>query len=372
MKLGLIGYPLGHSWSPEIHTYMLGESCYELWPLQEDELDAFFERKDFDGINVTIPYKEKVIPYLDEIDPAAAQIGAVNTIVNTNGKLKGYNTDYNGFCEMLKGNGIDVKGKHVAIIGSGGVSKAVRTGITNMGGTYDLIDIVDKPGVIKHDEMYAKQASYQVIVNACPVGMAPKTDNVPVDLDRFENLEAVVDVIANPLRTRLRFEAECKGLRSCGGFEMLVRQAYVADIFYTGKEPGEEKVKGCMNVLFADRRNIVLAGTCRQKIHMTAAELAKKTGKTAEMMDQVDLLASAKDLKGKQGIIIEADPEALNDKDTMRCLAENGIVIWLKKGNETEAETELLNTYCEACADTKDGIESAAEQIMEITGEKEN
>lgn len=368
MKLGLIGYPLGHSWSPEIHAYMLGVKNYSLWELKPEELDEFFEKKDFDGINVTIPYKEKVIPYLDEIDPAAAEIGAVNTIVNTNGKLKGYNTDYNGFCDMLKANGIEIKGKHAAIIGSGGVSKAVRTAVVNMGGTYDLIDIIEKPGVITHDEMYAKQASYQVVINACPVGMAPKTDGIPVELDRFENAEAVVDVIANPLRTRLRFEAECRGLPSCGGFEMLVRQAYVADIFFTGKAPGEEKVYGCMNYLFRDRRNIVLIGTDPAVTAAIAKALAEADGKTVKALDEAVPAESAKQLKAEQGIIITAGSAALENEDAMRYLCENGIVFWLKNGNETEQEAAALQKYCEKTAENK---ETAVEYILVQTGEKE-
>ncbi len=370
MKLGLIGYPLGHSWSPEIHAYMLGVKNYELWQLEESELDDFFARKDFDGINVTIPYKEKVIQYLDEIDPAAAEIGAVNTIVNTNGRLKGYNTDYNGFCDMLKGNGISVEGKHVAIIGDGGVSKAVRTAIRNMGGTYDLIGVLGKPGTINHEQMYVKQASYAVVVNACPVGMAPKTDGIPVDLDRFENVEAVVDVIANPLRTRLRFEAEVKGLPACGGFEMLVRQAYVADIFFTGKAPGGgEKIYGCMNYLFRDRRNVVIVGNNAEHNSTIAAALAKASNKKCEVM-AADEETAAK-LKQEQGIIIACGSETVKNHETMRHLAENGIVIYLQEETDCDKCRETYGKYSEASVVYADNADAVTAEIMRITGEKE-
>jgi shikimate dehydrogenase len=126
MKLGLIGNPLGHSWSPQIHRILIKED-YQLWQLKEDELDDFFCRRDFDGINVTIPYKQTVMKYLDEIDPAAKETGAVNCIVNRGGILKGYNTDYSGLRDMLKGHGVNLQNGRTAILGSGGASKAAQT-----------------------------------------------------------------------------------------------------------------------------------------------------------------------------------------------------------------------------------------------------
>ena len=134
MKLGLIGYPLGHSWSKPIHDFMIG-SDYQMFELKPEELEGFMTKKDFDGLNVTIPYKQKVMKYLDEIDETAAKIGAVNTIVNHNGVLKGYNTDYLGFMEMLKRNHIDVQGKKTAVLGSGGASRAVAAALAILGAT---------------------------------------------------------------------------------------------------------------------------------------------------------------------------------------------------------------------------------------------
>lgn len=147
MKLGLIGHPLGHSWSPVIHAFMIHED-YQKWDLQEEELDAFMKRHDFDGINVTIPYKQKVIPYLDELDPAAEAIGAVNCIVNHSGRLTGYNTDCLGFAGMVQAGQIDFKGKKTALLGTGGASKAVGYALHQMGADVQLVSRLEKPDCI--------------------------------------------------------------------------------------------------------------------------------------------------------------------------------------------------------------------------------
>ena len=211
MKLGLIGNPLGHSWSPQIHRILIKED-YQLWQLKEDELDDFFCRRDFDGINVTIPYKQTVMKYLDEIDPAAEETGAVNCIVNRGGILKGYNTDYSGLRDMLKGHGVNLQNGRTAILGSGGASKAAQTAVKALGGRYDVISRREIPGCISYEEMYRKQAEYTCLINATPVGMYPECDDVPADLNAFSSLHHVVDIIANPLRTRLQWEAKMKGI----------------------------------------------------------------------------------------------------------------------------------------------------------------
>ena len=132
MKYGLIGEKLGHSFSKEIHE-MIGYYKYEIHEVAKDDIDSFMKQKDFLGINVTIPYKETVIPYLDEISPQAASIGAVNTIVNINGKLYGHNTDYFGMLALIKKNNIDCKNKKVLILGTGGTSKTAFTVVNDLG-----------------------------------------------------------------------------------------------------------------------------------------------------------------------------------------------------------------------------------------------
>ena len=152
MKLGLIGMPLGHSWSPAIHGWLIHED-YSLIPLEKEELGPFLNRKDFDGLNVTIPYKQDVIPYLDEIEDGAEKIGAINCIVNRNGKLIGYNTDYEGFRDILVVHGVPVHGSKVAVLGTGGASKAVVEAIVSLGGQPVTVSRSVKPGSITYETL---------------------------------------------------------------------------------------------------------------------------------------------------------------------------------------------------------------------------
>ena len=243
MDYGLIGEKLGHSASKEIHG-MLAEYTYELHPLAKEEFAPFMEQHDFRAINVTIPYKQAVIPYLAWIDDTASQIGAVNTIVNRGGKLYGYNTDMPGFVYMVRRNGIEMKGKKVVVLGNGGASQAVQAGVERMGAA-EMIVVGNRTiteGVITYDECFEKHSDADIIVNTSPVGMFPHVDASPVDLGHFPGCHAVVDIIANPLTTKLTAQATELGMTGVTGLEMLVAQAkYAAEIFLDTKIP-EEKI----------------------------------------------------------------------------------------------------------------------------------
>ena len=215
-RLGLIGNPLGHSWSPEIHRFFIKQD-YNLFPLQEDELDAFLKAKEFDGINVTIPYKETVIPYLDELDENAKAIGAVNCIVNDNGILKGYNTDYLGFKQMLLANDVPVSEGKIAILGTGGARKACEKALKDLGANTLIVSRNPDRG-ITYEECIAREKEISIIVNTTPVGMKPDYEGHPIDIKQFSNLRAVVDIVANPIVTRLQFEAKALGIKYLGGF----------------------------------------------------------------------------------------------------------------------------------------------------------
>lgn len=412
LKLGLIGYPLGHSWSPQIHKYLI-DADYQLWPLREEELDAFFAEKDFDGINVTIPYKQTVMAYLDEIDPAAKQIGAVNTIVNRNGKLYGYNTDYEGLMGMLQANDIAIAGRHVAILGSGGASKACRAAVIKMGGTYDIVSRTGKEGCITYEDMYQKQSSYAVLINTTPVGMYPRNDEVPVDLQAFTNLESVVDIIANPLRTRLQFTAKMLGLKYCGGFEMLVRQAYAADYYFTGEWLDSSLIASCMNELYKQKRNIVLIGMPTSGKTTVSSLLGKKLEKEViEMDDEASYLLGtsirdcfekngeeyfrnlesriAESLREGNACIISCGGGVIKREENMRYLSENGIVAWIQRDLHQLYPTDsrplsatndsikkmyderlpLYAKYADICIDNTGDIRDTLCEIMEKTGEK--
>ena len=199
MKYGLIGEKLGHSFSKEIHE-RLGKYEYELKELAPDELEGFIKAKDFEGINVTIPYKEAVIPYLDETDDAAARIGAVNTIVNRGGKLFGYNTDAYGMKSLMEKMGVDAAGKSVLIAGTGGTSKTAVYVARELGASeVKRMSRSAKEDAISYEEAYADYADADILINTTPSGMYPNTDAVPVNLERLPKLQVVIDAVYNPL-----------------------------------------------------------------------------------------------------------------------------------------------------------------------------
>lgn len=225
MRYGLIGEKLGHSYSKIIHE-KLADYKYDLIPLSREEFKLFMEKKDFTAINVTIPYKQDVIPYMDQLDSLAKEIGAVNTIVNKGGKLFGYNTDYYGFEYMLLHNAIDVAGRKCLVLGSGGTSHTVHTALKHLGANQILtVGRTAKDGVITYEECLKLHTDARIIVNTTPAGMYPKTEGKPIDLAPFKSCEAVVDMIYNPIHTKLALQADELNIKAVTGLEMLVAQA---------------------------------------------------------------------------------------------------------------------------------------------------
>lgn len=237
MEYGLIGETLGHSVSKEIHE-RLADYTYEPHPLTREEFPVFMEERPFRAINVTIPYKQDVIPYLAEIDDSAREIGAVNTIVNRDGRLCGYNTDMPGFMYMVKKNGVDMTDKKVVVLGNGGASQAIQTAVKKMGASEMIIvgHRTIKEGVITYQECFERHGDADIVVNTSPVGMFPDVDASPVDLTHFPQCTAVLDIIANPLTTKLVAQARELGMIGVTGLEMLIAQAkYAVEIFLDTK-----------------------------------------------------------------------------------------------------------------------------------------
>ncbi|MBQ4275996.1 MAG: shikimate dehydrogenase [Lachnospiraceae bacterium] len=260
MDYGLIGEKLGHSYSKLIHE-KFGFYTYELKEIPRDELDAFMRAKDFKGINVTIPYKQDVIKYLDYVDDKARTIGAVNTVVNKDGKLYGYNTDYFGLKTLLDCNEFDLKNKKVLILGTGGTSKTAYAVCEDSGASFLCkVSRSAKDGALSYEDVYEKHSDASYIVNTTPAGMYPNLDGMPVDLRRFTNLEGVADVIYNPLRTRLIEEAEELEIKNCSGLRMLVYQAVAACEFFIGKKPDDNVSESIITELVNENENIVLTG----------------------------------------------------------------------------------------------------------------
>ena len=266
MKYGLIGEHLGHSFSKQIQTRIaeienVKDYDYQLVELNKEEFKEFMKKKDFKGINVTIPYKKDVIPYLDEMDESAKAIGAVNTIINVDGKLKGFNTDFGGFLYMVKAHNVHMEGKKVLIIGNGGACAAVKA-VCEHEKAKDIV-IVSRSadrGAIGYDEMYTSHLDADIVVNTSPVGMFPNIANAPIDVSWFHKLECVLDVVYNPILTRLCFEAQEANIKRVIGLEMLIAQAKYTFEIFENMSFDDSIIDEIKKEMLKDRCNIVLIG----------------------------------------------------------------------------------------------------------------
>ena len=282
MEYGLLGEKLGHSFSPQIHRDLAGYD-YQLLPTPPEAVEDLFARRAFQGLNVTIPYKRTVMPLCDEIDPRAAAIGAVNTVVNRNGRLTGYNTDIDGFLYMARRAGVDMAGKKVVILGSGGTSRTARAAAGELGARE--IVTVSRHGEDNYQNL-SRHADAQVLVNTTPVGMYPNWGQSPVSLESFPALEGVLDVVYNPLRTALLLQAEERGLpRSCG-LPMLVAQAKRAAELFTGQNIGDSRTEAVLHGLRGQLTSIVLIGMPGCGKTTVGRALAGKLGRTFVDLDE--------------------------------------------------------------------------------------
>ncbi len=252
---GLLGEKLGHSYSPEIHAH-LGEYEYRLFERAEADVPAFLASAEFEAINVTIPYKKTVMPYLAEISEEAKKIGSVNTITRVNGELHGDNTDYYGFSYMLAESGIDVKGRKCLVLGSGGASVTAQAVLTDLG----AIPIVISRGGENNYDNLALHADASVIVNTTPVGMYPKNGVSPVELSLFPHLTGVVDMIYNPRRTALILQAKDRGIPAVSGLSMLVAQAKRANELFFRRPLSDEITSEVILKTRRQMENVILIG----------------------------------------------------------------------------------------------------------------
>ena len=280
MQYGCIGEKLGHSFSAQIHA-MLNSHPYELRELTREDLPGFLQKKDFRGINVTIPYKQAVIPFLDAIDPMAQEIGAVNTIVNRDGRLCGFNTDFYGLKTLLEAIGVPLQGKTVAILGTGGTSLTARAVAKAMGAA-DILRVSRRAGVdrIPYEDFYRDHAArVQILINTTPVGMYPDTDGCPADFDRLPALEAVADPIYNPLRSNLILGARARRIPAQGGLLMLTAQAVRASEIFTGQVYPAGTAERICALLTEQKENLILSGMPASGKTTVGRLLARKTGR---------------------------------------------------------------------------------------------
>lgn len=356
MEYGLIGEKLGHSFSKIIHE-KLADYTYELCPLAKDELDAFMTAKQFKAINVTIPYKQDVIPYCDVLDDSAKRIGVVNTIVNRDGKLFGYNTDFAGFLYNLNAHGITLKDKKVMICGSGGTCKTVTAVAEYMGAKEILVvSRSKKENAVTYEECI-RHKDVDVVVNASPKGMYPNNGESPLDLSNFPNCKAVVDVIYNPLKTRLLQQAEQLGMKAVNGLEMLVAQAKFAVEHFLSTEIENDKIDQITLELLKQLTNIVLIGMPSSGKTLTGKALCKYIDKTVVDTDAVIVERSGMSIKemfarhgeayfrqwehdvieefSKQnGLIIATGGGAIKNEENIQNLKQNGVVMFIDRDLE--------------------------------------
>ncbi len=286
MKYGLIGERLGHSYSKEIHA-AIADYEYELKELAPNEVEPFIKAKNFCAINVTIPYKQTVMPFLDHISDEAKSIGAVNTVVNKNGVLYGYNTDFAGMSAMLGRYGIKLTDKKVVILGTGGTSKTANA-VAKALGAREILTVSRNAenGYISYDEAVKNHFDAQVIINTTPVGMFPKTEGKPIELSNFPKLEGLCDAIYNPLRTRLVSEALERGIPACGGLYMLAAQAVYASALFQGMELDISLIDKAFRMVEREKENIVLIGMPSAGKSTVGRYLAKILGR--EFFDSDD------------------------------------------------------------------------------------
>lgn len=266
-KFALIGKTLKHSYSSILHE-RLSKCEYCLVELAKDDLKSFVQG-DITAFNVTIPYKRDIIEYLDEIDEKAERIGAVNTVLKRNGKVKGYNTDYFGLKYLLESERVQIKDCNVLILGSGGTSQTAFAVVNDLGAKD--IKILSRTGEINYQNCYELMHT-NVIINTTPVGTYPNISEKPIDVSKFNNLTTVVDVIYNPLKTRLCFDAEQREIKAINGLKMLVAQAKKAHELFIDKAISNEEIERLYLDLKNEKQNVVLIGmpgcgkTCIGKI----------------------------------------------------------------------------------------------------------
>lgn len=386
MKYGLIGKTLVHSYSKEIHE-ALGKYTYDLFSLSPEEMPDFVGARDFGGLNVTIPYKQDVIPLCDEISDLASAIGAVNTLYwkdagagdagadapAADRLLIGHNTDYEGFLYNAKRSGIDFEGKTVLILGTGGTSLTARKAVSDQGA--EKIYVASRSARAENDDQTADAAagtivevtyltygelgavapSVDVIVNTTPVGTFPNNLQSVISLGDYPACEAVIDVIYNPFKTKLIMDAEKAGLKTANGLPMLVAQATAAAGYFLGT-PGafDSENERIIEKLTGDMKNIVLIGMPGSGKSSIGRILAKKTGKTLVDMDEEIIKKAgkpipqifeesgeqgfrdiesevAKELGKQRGIIIATGGGAILRPENVEALRQNGLMVHIKR-----------------------------------------
>ncbi|MBQ9745152.1 MAG: shikimate dehydrogenase [Clostridia bacterium] len=354
MKYGVIGEHLKHSFSKEIHE-KIANYKYDICEVEPNKLGELLTKAEFNGINVTIPYKEKVIPYLCSISDKAKRIGAVNTVVNKDGMLYGYNTDYMGMKALILRNGIDLSGKKALIMGNGGTAKTGHCVLADLGAK-EIIHVgreFENPDVL-YGDVVKLHSDADFILNTTPVGMFPKNEGKIIDIADFPKLMGLIDVVYNPLRTNIVLDAKEKGIPAESGLYMLVSQAVYASEFFTGEKYAPEIQDSVFKDILKQKENIALIGMPSSGKTTVGKYLAKLTGK--EFIDTDDEIIKIigtdiptyfrehgegafrdveaqviEEVSKKNGLVISTGGGAILRPENVRCLKQNSRVYFLNR-----------------------------------------
>ncbi len=371
MIYGCIGEKLGHSFSKEIHA-KIADYKYELCEIEKQNLDVFMQTRDFKAINVTIPYKQAVIPHLYYISDTAKKIGAVNTIVNKDGKLYGYNTDFYGMSKLISKAGINFGGKCVLICGSGGTSKTAYAVAESLGAKKIIkASRSEKDGFVTYHQLKNLKDEIEIIINTTPAGMFPNSDTTCVDVSDFKNLCGVIDAVYNPLTTRLVREARNLGIKAECGLYMLVAQAVRASEIFLDTEYPDEIYDNIYNEILSSKRSVVLVGMPGCGKSTIGKLIAEETGKEffdsdEEIIKQTGTAPSdiiknhgeayfrdiessiIKELSDKNGVIIATGGGAVLRSENVTNLKKNGILVFLDRDISTIVPTLDRPLSCDA------------------------
>lgn len=401
MEYGLIGEHLPHSFSKEIHE-QLADYTYDLHELTPDALDGFMREKAFKAINVTIPYKRDVMAYLDEISPSAKEIGAVNTIVNRGGRLSGYNTDMLGMQALISRIGLDLTGKTVLILGTGGTSHTAQYVAKHLGaGKVVTVSRSGRGGSVTYEDAPRLYPDAAVILNTTPAGMFPNVDAQAIDLSLFPALEGVADVVYNPLRTQLVQQAHALGLPAEGGLYMLVGQAVAAVEIFLDRKLDPDALDKVFQAVFADKESIVLTGMpgsgkttvgkllaeqLGRRFYDSDDEITSRTGRTPNEIIRADGEAAFRDVERdviaalslEPGCVIATGGGAILREENIRHLRANGRIFFLDRKPEDILPTDDRPLSSDRAAlkkryDERYPIYTAtADSVIPVTGSPED
>ena len=381
---GCIGERLKHSFSKEIHN-ALADYDYRIIEVEREGLGEFASAADFAAINVTIPYKEMIMPYLYSIDGHAESIGAVNTVVNRDGKLYGYNTDFYGMSRLLLHAKVSVAGKKVLILGTGGTSKTAYA-VVRAEGAREVVRVsrTGREDAVTYEEMYERHTDAQIVINTTPAGMFPSIFDKAIELDRFPSLVGVIDAVYNPLRTPMILEAKRRGIAAEGGLYMLVAQAVRASEIFIDTKYDERECERVYKRIVSEKENIVLIGmpasgkstvgkilakTLGRRVIDTDKLIAERAGKDIPTIFREDGEAKFRELEAEvirevaseTGVIIATGGGAVLRSENTDALRENGRIYFIDRPLE-----RLMPTDNRPLSSTKEDIEKRYHERYKI------